>query len=177
MSASGAVASWVSVQVQLLGSVATVCVGMFIVLRAGHITDTEAGVMLVYVCDLPHLMQWTVYVEAVLELSMCAVERAEEFWYGLTAEPPVQLRIVRPFTRVRGCGSDAPQEAAAIVPDRRPPADWPPAGEIDVKDLRLRYRSSPEVGPVPLREPKPDGHRTVLTLAVPSYACSTSCGT
>ncbi|CAM9473514.1 unnamed protein product [Ectocarpus fasciculatus] len=37
-----------------------------------------------------------------------------------------------------------PQEAPAVIPDRRPPSNWPSAGEVDIKNLTLKYASSNE---------------------------------
>ncbi|CAN0130143.1 unnamed protein product, partial [Scytosiphon promiscuus] len=37
-----------------------------------------------------------------------------------------------------------PQEAPAVIPDRRPPGNWPSAGEVDIKNLSLKYASSNE---------------------------------
>lgn len=35
---------------------------------------------------------------------------------------------------------DAPQEAPAIIPDRRPPAFWPSSnGELAIRELEVRY--------------------------------------
>lgn len=39
-----------------------------------------------------------------------------------------------------------PQEAAAIVPDNRPPGDWPGKGELVFSDVWMRYR--PDLDPV-----------------------------
>lgn len=36
--------------------------------------------------------------------------------------------------------ANIPQEAAAIVPDNRPPAAWPQAGEITFTDVSMKYR-------------------------------------
>ena len=35
-----------------------------------------------------------------------------------------------------------PQEAPAVIPDRRPPSNWPSAGEMDIKNLTLKVRLS-----------------------------------
>ena len=40
------------------------------------------------------------------------------------------------------CILQLPQEAPAVIPDRRPPSNWPSAGEVDIKNLTLKVRSA-----------------------------------
>ncbi|KAI9365535.1 P-loop containing nucleoside triphosphate hydrolase protein [Zopfochytrium polystomum] len=64
-------------------------------------------------------LTWSLH--ANMEMSMNAVERVNEY---LTL----------------------PQEAAMIIPTRRPPSSWPSGGAIEVKNLEMRY--APDLPPV-----------------------------
>lgn len=49
-----------------------------------------------------------------------------------------------------------PQEAAREVPGRKPPPAWPAAGELEYRDVWMRYRDGlPPVLKVPRRDRTP----------------------
>lgn len=54
----------------------------------------------------------------------------------------VSLLIVSLFFLAWNCclSAQLPQEAPAVIPDRRPPSSWPSAGEIDIKNLTLKVK-------------------------------------
>lgn len=46
------------------------------------------------------------------------------------------------FNAVERVGSyaDVPPEAPAVIPDHRPPPDWPSAGDVMFENVVMRYR-------------------------------------
>lgn len=71
------------------------------------------GLALSYGLTLNQLFYWTVWLACNLENKMVSVER------------------IRQFTNI-------PSEAPSIVPERRPAANWPSTGAIEIKNLQVR---------------------------------------
>lgn len=84
-------------------------------LTTGSITSSQLGLAISSALSLSGSFQWGVRQSTEMESQMTSVARIKEY-SELPEEPP----------------RESP-------PDRRPPADWPQAGEIDFKQVSLRY--------------------------------------
>lgn len=79
------------------------------------VSDGSAGIVIVQAGMFAEASRRLVRVAAQLELDFNSVERVVEYL-------------------------DVPQEAPAVVPDRRPPAYWPSnSGSLVVEDLEVKY--------------------------------------
>ena len=70
------------------------------------------GLALSYGLSLNVLLYWTVWLACALENKMVSVERIHQ------------------FTKI-------PSEAPLVIPDRRPAADWPSTGTIEINNLQV----------------------------------------
>ncbi|KAL6750031.1 P-loop containing nucleoside triphosphate hydrolase protein [Haematococcus lacustris] len=111
---------WLSVRLELMGAaivfVTAVCVTVIMPASSGLV-----GLAISSALNLTGIMNWMVRQMTELEVNMNSVERMTEY---LKYE----------------------EEAAAEVPGKQPPAGWPHAGAIEVRDLTVRYR--PDLDPV-----------------------------
>ncbi|KAI8576230.1 hypothetical protein K450DRAFT_302879 [Umbelopsis ramanniana AG] len=104
---------WVSVRFNVLGSIINAMTALVIILNLDYVDASLAGLCLSFTLNFTDQMFWAVRRYTSLELSFNAVERIVEFM-------------------------EMDQEAPAIV-EPRPPASWPHEGQIEVKDLQIRY--------------------------------------
>ncbi|KAJ9526631.1 hypothetical protein QJQ45_017605 [Haematococcus lacustris] len=111
---------WLSVRLELMGAaivfVTAVCVTVIMPASSGLV-----GLAISSALNLTGIMNWMVRQMTELEVNMNSVERMTEY---LKYE----------------------EEAAAEVLGKQPPAGWPHAGAIEVRDLTVRYR--PDLDPV-----------------------------
>ncbi|KAK9448070.1 P-loop containing nucleoside triphosphate hydrolase protein [Limtongia smithiae] len=105
---------WMCVRTDITGGLVSFFAGVFILMSRNTINSGLAGLILTYAITFTENMFWVVLLYATNEMNMNSVERIDEF-----------LQIE--------------QEADDIVPDHRPPRNWPAQGAISVKDLTLRY--------------------------------------
>ncbi|PRT53528.1 ATP-dependent bile acid permease [Wickerhamiella sorbophila] len=101
----------------------TICVStsFFIVYNSSWLPAGMAGISLSYAMMFGDSVLWVVRMYAEVVIYMNSMERVKEY---IDIEP----------------------EAAEIIPESRPPANWPSKGEIEVKELSLRYADNlPEV--------------------------------
>lgn len=105
---------WLSLRADAVGAMVMLCAGIFVILSIGRIDAGLAGLSLSYAISFSENALWIVRLYANVEMNMNSVERLQEFM-EVEQEPPVE------------------------IPETKPPADWPQHGEIDVKDLSLRY--------------------------------------
>ena len=103
---------WLSVRFNVLSAVIVGMTGLVSVLSS-RIDAALAGFMLAFASNISNDILFLVRRFVGLEQSMVALERVKEF-SDLTREPP---EFIEP----------------------RPPASWPDKGEIEVKDLVIRY--------------------------------------
>ncbi|KAJ3384810.1 hypothetical protein HDU92_003409 [Lobulomyces angularis] len=80
----------------------------------GNIGAGAAGLTLTYSLEFTEALLWVVRMHADMEMNMNSVERIQEY-------------------------SCIEQEPPAIIENQRPPSNWPSAGEVEVKDLVIRY--------------------------------------
>ncbi|ODQ68048.1 hypothetical protein NADFUDRAFT_76405 [Nadsonia fulvescens var. elongata DSM 6958] len=107
---------WLSFRVDFAGALVTFFAGAFVMFSIGKIDSGLAGLSLSYAIIFNENMLWVVRLYADNEMNMNSVERLQEF-----------MNIER--------------ESLPIIPESRVPPNWPSRGEIQVKDLSLRYAS------------------------------------
>lgn len=105
---------WLSWRTDAVGSMVMLLSGFFVLLSIGKIDAGAAGLSLSYAISFSESALWIVRLYANLEMNMNSVERLQEFL-------------------------DIEQEPPAEIPETEPRASWPEHGEIDIKDLTLRY--------------------------------------
>lgn len=109
---------WLGFRLELLGSFILCLSALFLVLLPSSIVKPEnVGLSLSYGLSLNGVMFWAVYMSCFVENRMVSVER------------------VKQFTQI-------PSEAEWEIKDRLPPPNWPAQGNVDLKDLQVRYRSN-----------------------------------
>ncbi|CAN0354496.1 unnamed protein product [Pylaiella littoralis] len=110
---------WLTNRVRMIGAAVCAIVGGFLVASVSTIDGSTAGLVMTYSLNFTLTIVFTVRLHAQMEMSVNSIERLDEY-------------------------CKLPQEAPAVIPDRRPPPNWPSAGEVDIKNLTLKYASSTE---------------------------------
>lgn len=107
---------WLGFRLEMMGTVVLCALAFLLVVLPARLAPPQlVGLALSYGLTLNQLFYWTVWLACNLENKMVSVER------------------IRQFTNI-------PSEAPSIVPERRPAANWPSTGAIEIKNLQLRYR-------------------------------------
>ncbi|RVW54609.1 ABC transporter C family member 4 [Vitis vinifera] len=89
---------------------------MFMILLPSSIIKPEnVGLSLSYGLSLNSVLFWAIYMSCFVENKMVSVERIKQF-------------------------TNIPSEAAWQINDRLPPPNWPTHGNVELKDLQVRYR-------------------------------------
>ncbi|CAG8607661.1 8848_t:CDS:10, partial [Dentiscutata erythropus] len=109
---------WLSIYFNVTSSFVSFLAGIFILWNLDQIDAGLAGLSLSFAMQFTRQIMWTVRKYTLLEMSLNAVERINEF-------------------------SEIPQEAPAII-EPRPPACWPHSGAIVVQNLEVKYASDLE---------------------------------
>lgn len=109
---------WLSFRIDMAGSLVSFSAAALVLLSLGSIDAGLAGLSLSYAITFSESMIWVVRLYAIVEMNMNSVERLQEYM-------------------------EIEKEAPAVIPDSRPPPNWPSKGEIEVENLSLRY--SPEL--------------------------------
>lgn len=105
---------WLALRVDAIGSLVMLFAGIFVILSIGRIDAGLAGLSLSYAISFSENALWIVRLYANVEMNMNSVERLQEFM-KVDQEPPSE------------------------IPETEPKPDWPSRGEIEVKDVSLRY--------------------------------------
>ncbi|KAI9354106.1 P-loop containing nucleoside triphosphate hydrolase protein [Zopfochytrium polystomum] len=103
---------WLNLRTDLISAVFIFCAG--VVVLSTDITPGWAGVTLLYATLFSDALLWLVRSHADMEMALNSVERCNEY-------------------------SKLEQEPPRIVDDYRPGPNWPEHGEVEVKDLSIRY--------------------------------------
>ncbi|KAI5680436.1 hypothetical protein M9H77_01663 [Catharanthus roseus] len=107
---------WLGFRLELIGSIILCISALFmIVLPSSIIKPENVGLSLSYGLSLNSVMFWAIYVSCFLENKMVSVERIKQF-------------------------TNIPSEAEWTKKDLLPPPGWPNKGNIELKDLQVRYR-------------------------------------
>ncbi len=102
---------WISTRFNMLSSMVIGLTGVAVLL--GNVSAAQAGFALAFASSISGDMLFVVRRVVALEQSMVAMERIKEY-------------------------SEVPIEGPEYI-EPRPPASWPHAGELDVKDLVIKY--------------------------------------
>ncbi|XP_002523063.2 ABC transporter C family member 14 [Ricinus communis] len=107
---------WLGFRLELMGSFILCMSAMFlIVLPSSIIRPENVGLSLSYGLSLNGVLFWAIYMSCFVENRMVSVERIKQF-------------------------TNIPSEAAWEIKDRIPPPSWPAQGNVDLKDLQVKYR-------------------------------------
>ncbi|KAK4543111.1 hypothetical protein LTR36_005888 [Oleoguttula mirabilis] len=107
---------WLAFRVDVVGALVSFFTGAFVVISVGKIDAGAAGLAMTYAVTFTENVLWFVRLYASNEQNMNSVERIKEYL-------------------------DVDQEAAAIVPENRPDANWPSKGSVEFIGYSTRYRS------------------------------------
>ncbi|KAL6500336.1 Multidrug resistance-associated protein 4 [Orobanche hederae] len=107
---------WLGFRLELIGSFILCMSAMFmIVLPSSIIKPENVGLALSYGLSLNSVLYWAIYVSCFLENKMVSVERIKQF-------------------------TVIPSEAEWKKKDFLPPLSWPTQGNVELKNLHVRYR-------------------------------------
>ncbi|OJJ48393.1 hypothetical protein ASPZODRAFT_140688 [Penicilliopsis zonata CBS 506.65] len=107
---------WLAFRVDITGAMVSFFSAAFILLNIGSIDAGAAGLALTYAVTFTENVLWLVRLYAEVQQSMNSVERVNEYL-------------------------EVEQEAAAIIPESRPPPQWPTQGAVQFVNYTTRYRS------------------------------------
>ncbi|CAI0389110.1 unnamed protein product [Linum tenue] len=109
-------AGWMGFRLELLGSLIFCIATLFVIISPSAIIKPElVGMFLSYGLPLNSVLFWTTYMACFLENRMVSVERIKQF-------------------------TDTPSEAPWWIMNFIPDPNWPSHGNIELKDLQVRYR-------------------------------------
>ncbi|KAL5244983.1 hypothetical protein ACI65C_012393 [Semiaphis heraclei] len=106
---------WLAVRLETIGNFIIFFSSVFSVLGRDILSPGIVGLSVSYALQITQILNWLVRMTSEVETNIVAVERINE--YGET-----------------------PQEAPWDVPSNLPPKEWPTRGEIQFKNLKVRYR-------------------------------------
>ncbi|KAJ3296180.1 hypothetical protein HK104_001918 [Borealophlyctis nickersoniae] len=108
---------WMGIRLETLGGLLVFFAATFGILNRTSETLSTAllGLSMSYALEVTQTINWCIRQFTDTEVAMNSVERIEHYAYKIDVE------------------------ADAIVPSNRPPPGWPQTGEIEVKDLEMKY--------------------------------------
>ncbi|XP_061365513.1 ABC transporter C family member 4-like [Gastrolobium bilobum] len=107
---------WLGFRLEFLGSLILCISAMFMIILPSSIIKPEnVGLSLSYGLSLNGVLFLVVFMSCYVENKMISVERIKQF-------------------------TNIPSEPAWKIKDRLPPLNWPGQGNVDIKDLQVRYR-------------------------------------
>lgn len=108
---------WLSVRLDLIGNLLVFVVGILVVTSRFSINPSTGGLVLSYILSIVQMIQFTVRQLAEVENNMNSTERIH--YYGTMID----------------------EEAPSHLPDRELSPGWPQQGQIEFKDVDMRYRA------------------------------------
>ncbi|KAF3324683.1 ABC transporter C family member 14-like protein [Carex littledalei] len=107
---------WLGFRLELIGSFVLCSTALLMVtLPSGFINPDWVGLSLSYGLSLNSVLFWAIWVSCFIENKMVSVERIKQF-------------------------SNIPSEAEWLIEDCLPFPNWPNKGDIEIIDLKVRYR-------------------------------------
>nr|WOF01072.1 ATP-dependent bile acid permease-like protein [Corynespora cassiicola] len=106
---------WLAFRVDVVGAMVSFFAGVFVVINVGRIDAGSAGLALTYAVTFTENVLWFVRLYSANEQNMNSVERVKEYL-------------------------DVDQEAASVIPENRPPSNWPSKGSVEFINYSTRYR-------------------------------------
>jgi len=106
---------WLALRLEFVGNLIILFAALFAVISRESIESGLVGLSISYALQITNTLNWMVRMSSELETNIVSVERVKEY-------------------------SEAPTEAEWIIPDNRPPDEWPDAGNIVIEDFDLKYR-------------------------------------
>ncbi|KAJ7972956.1 ABC transporter C family member 4 [Quillaja saponaria] len=109
---------WLGFRLELLGSFICCFSALFMIMLPSNVIKPEnVGLSLSYGLSLNGVMFFAVYMSCFIENKMVSVERIKQF-------------------------TNIPSESAWKIKDCLPPPNWPVHGNVELKDLKVRYRQN-----------------------------------
>ncbi|KAF7716379.1 ABC transporter [Penicillium ucsense] len=112
---------WLALRVDWTGALVSFFSATFVLINVGKIDAGAAGLSLTYAVTFTENVLWLVRLYSEVQQNMNSVERVREYL-------------------------EVDQEAAAVIPDSRPDAEWPTHGAVQFQGYSTRYR--PDLDPV-----------------------------
>ncbi|CAK6982349.1 multidrug resistance-associated protein 5 isoform X2 [Scomber scombrus] len=109
---------WLAVRLDLISVALISITALMMVLMHGQIPPAYAGLAISYAVQLTGLFQFTVRLASETEARFTSVERIHHYIQSLS------------------------QEAPARVKGRAPPADWPQQGELEFREVQMKYQQN-----------------------------------
>ncbi|KAJ5069267.1 multidrug-resistance like protein 1 isoform i [Anaeramoeba ignava] len=106
---------WFGVRVETISSIIVLCTSIIIIAQKDKLNASFAALGLTYSLQVTILLTWLVRYGALLEQQMNSIERCVEF-------------------------SSIESEKPEIIPQHRPPKNWPNLGKIQFNKICMRYR-------------------------------------
>ncbi|RXM31496.1 Canalicular multispecific organic anion transporter 2 [Acipenser ruthenus] len=106
---------WLGIRIEFIGNCIVLFAALFAVIERNKLTPGMVGLSVSYALQVTMSLNWMVRMTSDLESNIVAVERVKEY-------------------------SETETEAPWIVPDKRPPEDWPTQGKVEFNDYSVRYR-------------------------------------
>ncbi|OCL14508.1 hypothetical protein AOQ84DRAFT_384660 [Glonium stellatum] len=107
---------WLAFRVDVVGAMVSFFAGIFVVRSVGKIDAGAAGLAMTYAVTFTENVLWFVRLYSANEQNMNSVERIKEYL-------------------------DVDQEAAYIIPENKPPDNWPSKGSVEFIGYSTRYRA------------------------------------
>ncbi|CAI6346527.1 unnamed protein product [Macrosiphum euphorbiae] len=106
---------WLAVRLETIGNFIIFFSALFSVIERDTLSPGIVGLSVSYALQITQSLNWLVLITSEIETNIVSVERIKEY-------------------------EKTPQEAAWEVPSTQPPREWPTRGDVQFKNLKVRYR-------------------------------------
>ena len=107
---------WLSTRLDMIGNILIFVLGILVVTSRFSINPSTGGLVLSYILSIVQMIQFSIRQLAEVENNMNSTERIDYYGKNLEEEPPLHL------------------------PNEKVTPEWPQHGEIEFKDVEMRYR-------------------------------------